>query len=81
MTKNKTGAKVYSSKDLMLSAAILSKGISLDGYEDLGQHLIFHFKDLDTCLGIEEKWWGGNLLVNASRYASAIKRLKSLIYS
>ena len=71
----------YQSKDLMLSAALLAKGVPLLDAKDSGGYLIFYFGEPDECQKIEREWWLGELLVSAPKYAEAIKRLKGLIYS
>ncbi|MCX6784006.1 MAG: hypothetical protein NT141_02975 [candidate division WWE3 bacterium] len=71
----------FESRDLMLSAAILSEGLPLLRTKDLGSHLIFVFGMPAACKKIEEAWWAGTLTINASMYAEAIKRLKNLVHS
>lgn len=71
----------YQSKDLMLSAALLAKGIPLLDTKDSGGYLIFYFGESDECQKLERKWWSGELLVSAPRYAESLKRLKNLIYA
>ena len=77
----KTMENHYRSKDLMLSAAFLAKGVPLLNTKDSGRYLVFYFDDPDKCQKIEQEWWSGTLEVKATEYASSIKRLKDLIYA
>lgn len=71
----------YQCKDLMLAAALLACDVPLLGLESHGRYFTFVFTNLYQCKEIERKWWSGNLMVPATKYAESIKRLKNLIYS
>ena len=76
MTQN-----TYPTKDLMIAACILAKGIPLIDYTTNGEYLTFIFDNKELCDQIEKDWWAGTGIVVASKYAEAIKRLKNLVYS
>jgi len=71
----------YETKNLMFCAVCLSEGVPLlDTLVD-GDYLTFVLGDYERCSKLEQKWWAGNLVVNATDYSAAIKRLKSLVHS
>lgn len=71
----------FESKDLMLSSALLATGVPLLNVRDERNYLVFIFGDSDKCKKLERQWWAGTLLVNATKYAESVKRLKGLVHS
>lgn len=71
----------YQCKDLMLAAALLTCDVPLLGLESQGRYFTFVFDSPEKCRQIEQQWWAGKLMVSATKYAEAIKRLKNLVYS
>ncbi len=72
--------KTFECKDLMISAALLSRGVGLKDTKNTGGFVTFVFEDPKRCRKIEKQWWQGTLKVTAPRFADAIKRCKSIIY-
>lgn len=65
----------------MISAAFLASDVPLLELEPHGKYFVFVFGEPEKCTELEIEWMRGELNVSASKYASAIKKLKNLIYS
>jgi len=72
--------ETYECHDLMIAAALLSRGITLRNTKNSGRFITFIFENPKECREIEEQWWRGTLEVTAPRFADAIKHCKAIIY-
>ena len=73
-------------KDLYFAAALITCGAELDHVDKSEpRHMEFCFKSTeDTELTLDEielQWANGTLVVGATSYAEAIKRIKSVVHS
>lgn len=71
----------FPTKDLMIAACIAASDITLIDYKREENYLTFIFDEQEKCKQIEREWFAGTLTINARRFASAIKDLKSLVFS
>lgn len=77
----KQSFSTYSTKDMMVAAALIACDIPLIEALAEGTHLVFVLGESERCADLVCKWWSGSLQVSATKYAEAIKRLKGLIRS
>lgn len=72
---------VYKTKDLAESAALIVQGLQLERIDREGSICWFIFNDRQKCEEISNKFFFGNLLVEARKYYEAMNRLKNRIFS
>ena len=71
----------YKTRDLAESAALLINNQQLIELERQGKICWFYFADLDQCTVLSQKFFFGELMVNAREYHQAITRLKNRIFA
>ncbi len=71
---------VYKTRDLAESAALLSSGASLIEMVKEGETCWFLFSNATVCKSLANRYYFGELLVNALSYHEAMNRLKNMIF-
>ena len=69
----------YRTKDLAESAVLIVKGQKLFCTEWEGFICWFIFEDLETCINLSDKYFYGELLLNARDLVETMKRLKNRV--
>lgn len=71
----------YSTKDLSETAALIVEKQELLRIDRQGNTCWFIFKNTEKCKDISNKFFFGNLLVNARDYSEAMTRIKNRIFA
>lgn len=71
----------YATKDLAEAAMLLAKGQKLTGMRREGSTCWFEFADKGTCEELSNRFWFGEVLINAKTYFDAMATLKGRIFS
>lgn len=71
----------YRVKDLGEAAALLCKSVKLLGLQKDNNFYWFIFSDKETCDEISNRYWFGELLVNAKLYQDALRTLKDRLFA
>lgn len=70
----------YKTKDLAEATALITTGNSLIGIERDGKICFFIFENKEKCIEISNKYFFGELTVNARNFYEAMVRLKNRIF-
>lgn len=70
----------YKTKDLAEATALITTGNSLVGIERDGKICFFIFANKEKCIEISNKYFFGELIVNARNFYEAMTRLKNRIF-
>lgn len=70
----------YKTKDLAEATALITTGNSLLGIERGGKICFFVFENKEKCIEISNKYFFGELTVNARNFHEAMVRLKNRIF-
>ncbi len=73
--------KYYRTKDLAESASLIVCKMALIRIEKEGNICWFIFENKEKCIDISNKYFFGELLLNAREFHEAITRLKNRIFS
>lgn len=71
----------YKTKDLAEATALLTSGQNVTKIERRGSICFFVFSDKEKCEEISNKFFFGDLQVNAREFHEAMARLKNRIFS
>jgi len=71
----------FTTRDLYLASALLTKGQSLVGSDTDKTIVYFIFANKQECLKLSHEYEFGKLLVNARDYRDQMSRLKNLVFS
>lgn len=71
----------YKTKDLAEASALVTKGQEIINIERNGGICHFVFSDNETCKELSNKFFFGDLQVNARGYYEAMNRLKNRIFN
>lgn len=80
INENTSNNLEYRTKDLGEASALLASGISLLRLERESSYFYFIFENKDTKI-ISDKYWFGELLINARHYNDAIRSLKDRLFA
>jgi len=72
--------ETYKTKDLWEAGALLAENIPLVKIEKKGNTCYFIFGNLAVAEDKVQKYYFGNLLIDAFKYQEAVNRLKKQIY-
>lgn len=70
----------YKTKDLAEATALITTGNSLVRIERDGKICFFIFENIKSCQDISNKYFFGELLVNARNFHESMVRLKNRIF-
>lgn len=70
----------YKTKDLAEATALITTGNSLVGIERKEKICFFVFENKERCIEISNKYFFGDLTVNARNFHEAMVRLKNRIF-
>jgi len=71
----------YKTRDLAEASALISKGQEIKRIEREGSICYFILSDGETCKKLSNKFFFGNLQVNAREFHESMNRLKNRIFS
>ncbi len=70
----------YKTRDLAEATALITSGNSLIGIKRDGKVCFFFFENKEKCIEISNKYFFGELTVNARNFYEAMVRLKNRIF-
>lgn len=70
----------FESKDLSLMAALYASGMQLEDVRNDHGVVFFAFRDAERCKKLTRSYFRSELVVDAKRYAEALRTLKDLIF-
>jgi len=76
-----TFATEYKTKDLGEAAALLSNSVRLLRLEKDGNIFWFVFDEKTKSERLSDKYWSGDLMVNAKGYDNALRTLKDRLFA
>lgn len=79
MTQVKTTA--YSTTDIYLSASLIASGFKLSNMTKNERQYIFYFDSSDSIEIYVNKYWNGDMILDAKTIFTAFKELKSRMYN
>lgn len=74
-------SKVYKTKDLYEAALLYTTDVHFLDVERENGTCFFKFEDYDRAVELSDLFWSKRMMVNAKRYADAIKTMKELVFS
>jgi hypothetical protein len=71
----------YTNRDFYLSSYLIAAGIQLKSFHKTNGITTFEFDNSEKLQKLVQEYYSMNAFVNAMLYGSAIKNLKSILYS
>ncbi|MEL7666493.1 MAG: DUF5659 domain-containing protein [Candidatus Shapirobacteria bacterium] len=72
--------RTYKTKDIGVSAMLLTLGIPLIKTQRSGETVFFEFEENEKCKELSNQYWFGNCLVNARDFHQNLGILKGQIF-